>query len=1152
MDLVVSPTLFIAMGGTGTKVVDRLRRRIRQRVGTDLLPGYLEYLYVDTDFNNNPRLKDPNDGKSIGLPEADGIRLADPNGKAARELELDRALHPKGREFLASGSLGGAQGFRQIGHFSFLASSGLRELQGAITTRLEKLHQAQAEVDLEPTEGAFLRLRVQGVRTQLRVFVIASAGGGTGSSTLWDMGYFLRRCLVGQPFRQRCVTFGLVGLADLPQDDADKLVINSCGVLTELNHYLTGRGYRGAYPNSFPGDPLVPELSSDSNYAGLAKGVPYHHVYLVQPSTRKDGSLAPSKPVAAMLRLEQRMAEFMLLNLLYTAPEGKMAPVDGVLPDWVTALVADEKGARLVDIMGQTKNRRYDGAYPVDALTFGVATRELPVALHHRLGYARAIERLAKRWSSYPARRPDAGPDDLGDEAANRVLADWQTKLSLLSDDQYAQGGRTRAARAVSGNELHGDALLAAILGANDEGADDIRPEIHAAARVAPPGSERDWTAEMAVRDAQARVAGLFNQVKDLPLKGQPGWVYATLHRQAATLAGTLGPGWGEGCYPYQLCRELLEKVAFTAQSGPGAAERCAERLLSLVTAERELIRGTLAESSPASGAGPAPVVAPSAEPAKSDWLLLWWRGSVSEPTDQRALQQVVIKDANGRLFREVLRCKAEVLDEVIGALERLKVRLTWLRQYFGGWAVRAPAMDDYLPRDDAEREFVLVDEESTSRWAAMKNAPLNLKHVRLYRELMAQVGLKLPDEDDDGRPYLLVGGLPVNRRNRQTDYSYLEELEGDIYAAIGNAPDGPYALDVIDYLQKEAEVASRRFVDLHQEASVLLRFEPDMAYNQDCRFGADVDRWELIYDHDAEGVELFENLVTTTKAGHDFADRACELHTEPDSKMRSVVSLVHHRGGIATPLIAGYDVDRIRRVTVSITEKQFPPFIDERIKPPVPLKIMEEAAQLLLGGLVLGQDRVFRVEGSGLRLTYQVQENQAYRALHKDLPLEFEQAREDLARDDFVRDQLITRIRALQAPEEVGVSVVNLTAGFQNLNYHLVNRTPRCEAQQVDVWGQLGQPGNIYLSNLSYENAFGYLARFVATHGFDCVVEVEHNYAKWYRVGERLENGSAANNAGFYCKHGPDCATYIGRALPPFNQRCPHCDNTGRVKTGH
>lgn len=1124
MDIAGNPVLIIAMGGTGRNIANRFRRRLRQRVGTDRLP-LVEYLYVDTDQGNADAGEESDDGIAIGLATTVAADLADLSGAAARELELASWIDEDAHDRLGRGTLGGAQGFRQLGRISFLASQRLRKLNSQIQERVGNLLEARRTLirkELPNLEPRYLKVRLQGAGPQVMIYVLASAGGGTGSSAMIDMGYFVRRALRETGYEANCKLIGICCLASTAFESAHQYRYNSAGVLVELDHYLTRPEYRAAYPLAFPGQPLHPELGRDDPMFGIASGLPFHYHYLCQPATMLGGSLDPDDPPAAMRMLEQKVAELLLSDTVFAAPPGAMDDDESVQPPKRSPIVAQvldgEIEARRVDLAGRVRRVTYDGRYPTDFMTFGISTWEFPAAMHHVLAFGKAIRDLADRWTSTPTPPPNAGPDRLGSPAAEKELERWIKDLGLLRDTNgYAQH-RSRPASE--------DRLLASLLTLPDT---DPRQQLLAAtALVRDAGQQinpQGW-----LSDRRGAVEQLFIEVADRPPVGQPGSLHARLRDRANLLAG-----WSSEGLPHQVARSLLT-VAFDAEAGCGAALALADRLTTRLSLEQGHLQLCLDE--PVSRDTPTGRAASE----EHDWLLMGWHGKVAEPTDTRVEEEQAWQYANDKLATNVLRSKLRIMQQCLEAIDRMRRRLVNLREYLLKWRAEAPDPDDPAYALSAEeRHFVLRDDSLIEQFAELAALADLLRQTMagtaLFRELIVEVERGLPEQDAKGDPALLVTGMPFDRRRNKPDFSYMEDIERVVFGAIGERRDGPYQQEIIELLQRRAALTSSAVPDLQAEASPLLMFDSENSlYTRTCQFGGDVEVWQFLSCHNSLDHDSFAAAVVQRQARHGFQDTPHTKLTSVDTKIPSVVTVVRHRIGIVTPLVTGYDPESVRRM---IRTAAHSPLTDTRIQPPLDPAVLWRAGFNILGGLILGSEAVFTLDDHRFRFSYTIQDAAGFRHEHDvRLSMDFQEAHEWLARAEPVLEELDGQITA-KLKELGDEAAARLEDAIARLNhYKNVNARDRLD-KQLDVWAHGETASGVYLTSLDHDDALSLLTCFAVEFGVQCSVKFDHPYADFRRRGEAPATGVIAQSDGWYCR---SCGHYHGSSVPPPKRSCTHC----------
>ncbi|RMH34553.1 MAG: hypothetical protein D6687_03280 [Acidobacteria bacterium] len=226
--LFIRPTLVIGLGGTGVDVIRQLKRRIRQSMQP--MPGVLEFLVVDTEMPQNMPGKERILDREIAY-------IGDFN--AGKVLDhLDQHPHIKDwwpSDQVVTGSIfRGARQRRLVGRLSLYARWG--QFAHRLDTKLDKIRQIAENEQVEK----------QGIRTertgQVRVYIVSSLCGGTGSGLLLDVAFRVRSKLGDDG--EICGVFVMpsVFLQEIASH-IQRLRIqgNAYAALKELNYYLSGQ-----------------------------------------------------------------------------------------------------------------------------------------------------------------------------------------------------------------------------------------------------------------------------------------------------------------------------------------------------------------------------------------------------------------------------------------------------------------------------------------------------------------------------------------------------------------------------------------------------------------------------------------------------------------------------------------------------------------------------------------------------------------------------------------------------------------------------------------------------------------------------------------------------------------------------------------------
>jgi serine/threonine protein kinase len=268
---VLRPTLWLGIGGTAARVLQRLRRRLADRFGDpSSLPAFRTVL-IDTDTSSVAAALQSDEGAAFEARDTLAMPLRKPQHY---RNQAHRYLRWLSRRWLYNipRSLQ-TDGYRPFGRLAFVDHAA--EVARQLRAILESLVTEDALAATAEASGLEIRDRAP------RVFVIASISGGTGSGMLFDVAAAVRSALD---------ELGIVN-ADL------------CGLLT----HSTGRS------------PRHQELAIANAYACLREWQYYHqhacsagreplfrHTYLVSLGEKLDDTAfeAAADNVAAYLELD--------------------------------------------------------------------------------------------------------------------------------------------------------------------------------------------------------------------------------------------------------------------------------------------------------------------------------------------------------------------------------------------------------------------------------------------------------------------------------------------------------------------------------------------------------------------------------------------------------------------------------------------------------------------------------------------------------------------------------------------------------------------------------------------------------------------------------------------------------------------------------
>ncbi|MFD0937813.1 tubulin-like doman-containing protein, partial [Methylobacterium trifolii] len=268
--LKVRPTVFVALGGTGMEVLLRLRRRILQadwngaRLNAiDEFPA-ASFLYFDTDTldareSGRAAATDPMAAK-VAFSEGETLQKA---VNLAR-YQAERRNYPHIDEWLPARDLSRIDSSKGAGQIRSIARLLFFDAYRNFTGRMvAKANAVLANMSNET------RLRAAGLdtSTDLRVVVVASVAGGTGSGAVIDAGYAISS--LETPKRPDSVELFLALPSGYVGANKERVFANGFATLSELEYAMRG-------------NPQPPYVTRWSDYDTVSRDVerPFSDVYL--------------------------------------------------------------------------------------------------------------------------------------------------------------------------------------------------------------------------------------------------------------------------------------------------------------------------------------------------------------------------------------------------------------------------------------------------------------------------------------------------------------------------------------------------------------------------------------------------------------------------------------------------------------------------------------------------------------------------------------------------------------------------------------------------------------------------------------------------------------------------------------------------------
>ena len=271
VDVEVKPTVFIGLGGTGQEVLLRLRRRIlqqpwgpnRKRLASMAEFPVASFLYFDTDTasggeSDRARRTDP---MSAVVAFDQGERLQEKVDVGYYQREL--ATKPHIAEWLPSADLSRIDTGKGAGQVRAIS----RLLFFHMYPRFRQKLDAKSQAVLQNVSNQHLLDELGlSISPDLRVVVIASTAGGTGSGSFIDVGYACSSLKIGDKSPQTDLFLMLPG--GYAEKDRERVFANTYAALSELEHAMR--------PGSTP-----PYVERWGEFAENRAATPYSDVYLV-------------------------------------------------------------------------------------------------------------------------------------------------------------------------------------------------------------------------------------------------------------------------------------------------------------------------------------------------------------------------------------------------------------------------------------------------------------------------------------------------------------------------------------------------------------------------------------------------------------------------------------------------------------------------------------------------------------------------------------------------------------------------------------------------------------------------------------------------------------------------------------------------------
>lgn len=211
----IVPSIVIGIGGSGHDIVNSLKKQIKGVLGD--LP-VIQFLVFDADSKKeDSALKD---SEFIELT----VEYADDYIKAIDRNQELKAWWPEDLKKIGDITQG-AKETRPIGRFAFYRN--IDKIRNILQDRIEYIRQPKSIIETE-NKG-------YSVKRDLKVFIVNSLGGGSGSGMFLDMAYNVRDIV------KKCSISGYAILPDIfEMDETNRARVgaNTYAALLELDHYM--------------------------------------------------------------------------------------------------------------------------------------------------------------------------------------------------------------------------------------------------------------------------------------------------------------------------------------------------------------------------------------------------------------------------------------------------------------------------------------------------------------------------------------------------------------------------------------------------------------------------------------------------------------------------------------------------------------------------------------------------------------------------------------------------------------------------------------------------------------------------------------------------------------------------------------------------
>ncbi len=225
-----SKFLFIGLGGKGSETVASIKTEVYKKIKCNdakKRPNNFEYLIIDTDTDTIDHLvvggfgevglsANPADSEACQLYDAKAAGLLKPGKRDLIPNYINEWLNPTMNQTLQGK---GAGGIRQAGRYLLFGPQAFKTVQNALTQKLGNLH------------GQI----IDSAKEDLIVYIFAGVSGGTGSGTVIDIPYIIRKICGDKGWKVKL--YGYIFLPDTYNEKitGNHLKYNAYAALKEID-----------------------------------------------------------------------------------------------------------------------------------------------------------------------------------------------------------------------------------------------------------------------------------------------------------------------------------------------------------------------------------------------------------------------------------------------------------------------------------------------------------------------------------------------------------------------------------------------------------------------------------------------------------------------------------------------------------------------------------------------------------------------------------------------------------------------------------------------------------------------------------------------------------------------------------------------------